>query len=138
MLSLIIIIIHTHFDIDLSRFMRKMLYITWNKRKIFKKIKIFHNYFVQATTWRRLFDEIVCFHNEVICTRFARAIKRNHSRHFLVNENWINKSVFINHFVTILRTLSISSNWRKSCVLTTKNMLLRVWLCSNRKERHVL
>ncbi len=51
--DIIIIIIHTRFDIDLSRLMREMLYTTWNRRKIFKKIKIFHNCLVRATTWRR-------------------------------------------------------------------------------------
>jgi hypothetical protein len=85
-------------------------------------------------TWRWLLDEIVCSHNEAICTRFAHAIKRNHSRHFLASENRVSKFVFINHLVIILKTLSISSNWRKSCVSTTKSMLFRVWLCSRQKR----
>ncbi len=76
----------------------------------------------------------MCSHNEVVCTRFAYTIERNHSRHFLVSENWINKSVFINHLVIILKVLSTSSSWRKLCVLTTKSMLSRVWLYSRQKK----
>ncbi len=46
---IIIIIIHTRFDIDLSRLMREMLYTSWNRRKTFKEIKIFHYCLVRAT-----------------------------------------------------------------------------------------
>ncbi len=76
----------------------------------------------------------MCFLDEVVCTRFAHAIERNHSRNFLASENWVNKFVFINHFVIILRVLSTSSNWRKSYVSTTKSMLSRAWLCSRQKR----
>ncbi len=76
----------------------------------------------------------MCSSDEIVCIRFAHTTERNHSRHFLASENWVSKSVFINHLVTIFKALSTSSNWRKSCVLTTKSMLSRVWLCSRQKK----
>ncbi len=104
------------------------------RRKIFWEIKIFICILVFDSTASRLFNEMMWTHEETSCICFVFMIERNYSKHSTASENCESKSVLINHLVIIFKILSFSSNWRKSCVLTTRSMLSRVFLYVEQKK----